>query len=253
MIIELPKDGILLFDSGYLFFYRFHATMKYLKFRYDDPPVDVVVKHYLDHMEKQIIKTKKKLKSSLIIFCMDTSLKKIWRSDLFNEYKGTRDHDIPIMPDIRKEINELMNKYGIIMSHPNLEADDIAYLCVKMINEINSNQSINIITNDNDFLQILKYKNVKLFNGGLKELKGSGDPHIDLWLKILVGDPSDNIKGLCGKQKALKLLEDPDALKVFIEKKNLSDRLNLNKKLIDMDNIPVKFAKDISKEYQFKI
>lgn len=247
----MSTQSTLLFDSGYLFFYRFHATMKYLKFRNpdEDPDPDILKNCFLDHLEKQIIKTKKKFKATSIIFCLDVSLKNIWRYELFNEYKGTREHDISILPDVRKEIRVLMNKYGKCFTHPKLEADDIAYLCVKHLRQSKNEADINIITNDNDFLQMLKYKNVKIYNGGLKQIVGSGDPRQDLWIKILTGDKSDNIPSICGKKMALKLMNDPDELEKYLMKKQLKERFELNKRLIDMDNIPLKYENDFVKSY----
>lgn len=251
-MIAIPKDGtVVLFDSGYLFFYRYHATMKYLKFRHEDPPLDLVQESFIDHLDKQLAKTKKKLKASLIIFCMDVPLKDIWRTKLTNDYKGTREHEIPIMPGLKEKIIETMDRYGIRLTHPNLEADDVAYMCVKNISEKSPETPINIITSDKDFIQLLKYKNVKIFDGGLKEKKG--DPYEELMIKVLAGDKSDNIPSLCGKAKAMKLMHNKEELEEFLAKKKLKERFEMNKRLIDMDNIPKEHQNKFSKTYAFKI
>jgi 5'-3' exonuclease len=247
--IKLNKNNsIILFDSGYLFFYRFFATMKYLKFKYpDEIPPDILKDTFLDHLEKQILKTIKEFNSKNIIFCMDVPLKQIWRYEFLNEYKGERNHDISILPDIRKEISILLNKYGKCLTHPHLEADDIAYLCVQTMDPLNL--PIKIITNDNDFLQMLKYKNVSIFNGGLSPILG--DPYKSLWIKILSGDKSDNISGVCGKQKALKLLDNKQELDKFIILHK--EKIDFNKKLIDMDNIPQIYKDEFNSKYKFII
>ena len=248
-IIVSKKKSVLLFDAGYLFFYRYHATMKYLKFQYDDPPSDVVSAAFLDHLQKQIIKTIKKFKADIVIFCMDTPLLNIWRTKLFPDYKGKRENNIPIILDIRNEMHAIMDRFGIRMKHEHLEADDIAFLCVKNISNLYPDISINIITSDNDFLQMLTYNNVKIFNGGLKEK--TGDPITELLLKILIGDKSDNIKGLCGKQRALKLINDEEMLQEFLQKKENQSIFDLNRKLIDMNNIPAKYQTEFLKSYKF--
>lgn len=54
-------NNILLFDSGYLFFYRYHATMKYLKFRGELSTYDIIQELFLKHLEDQIIKIKSRI------------------------------------------------------------------------------------------------------------------------------------------------------------------------------------------------
>lgn len=179
---------------------------------------------------------------------MDIELKNVWRTSIFPEYKDIKS-DNPFKnlgDDLFDKIYTILNRYGIMMTHEKLEADDVAYLCVQ---NISSQININIITSDKDYLQMLTHNNVKIFNGGLKELKG--DPYEELWLKILAGDKSDNIPSICGKVKAKKLMKNEDELNAFVKAKNLKERLELNKQLIDMKNIPEKYQKEFIKKYNF--
>lgn len=236
---------IILFDGGYLFFYRYHATMKHLKLKLEESPTPEQIKiAYLDHLDKQLAKTKKKFKSEKLYFCMDISLKNIWRTELYPEYKGTRENNPKIMndiPDIRNEINEILDKYCVKLTHPKMEADDVIYMCVKLIDK---SIPIIIISNDNDYLQLKKNPNVSIMTGGLKEIKGTGDPIKDLWTKILMGDKSDNINKLLTKSKAMKKIELGE--KALLEE--YGDTLNY--KLICMDMIPQKLQNEFTKMYK---
>ena len=72
--------------------------------------------------------------------------------------------------------------------------------------------------------------------------KSSGDQRTNLLLKVLCGDPSDNIKSCfpkCGKKTAMNFIRNPQKLE---EKLNSShtyrEAYNFNMKLIDLNNIP---------------
>lgn len=240
----IPDNGsVVLFDGGYLFFYRYHATLKNLKFRFKDDELtpDIICNNVIDHLDKQLAKTVKKFKASMVIFCLDIHLKDVWRTQVYPEYKGTRKHeDIPVTDDIKDRMLQVMKKHGMLLTQDRLEADDVAYLCVKSISD-KSDIDINIITNDNDFMQLLKYKHVRLFTGGLKEKVG--DPRIELLKKVLAGDPSDNIPAVCGKTQANRLIEEGDeAIEQYLKKnENVRKQYELNKTLIDMDNVPASY------------
>ena len=86
-------------------------------------------------------------------------------------------------------------------------------------------REILIVTNDYDYLQLLddKIHIYNLKNKNLRE-KSLGSKKLDLGVKIIVGDNSDNIPRCfpkCGKT-AYKYLENPDLLdKAFAKYPNL--------------------------------
>ena len=60
-------------------------------------------------------------------------------------------------------------------------------------------QQIFIITSDKDYLQLSR-PNVQIYNLAFKKLteqkSSTGNPECDLFCKIVMGDPSDNIKSV---------------------------------------------------------
>jgi 5'-3' exonuclease len=142
--------------------------------------------------------------------------------------------------------DELFQQGGAkaILHHPKLEADDCIALSVKHLLKIYPECNIYIITSDKDYLQ-LNAPNVKLFNLSFKniaEKSSCGDPLLDLQIKIIMGDISDNIPSVfpkCGIKTAQKCIKDPE----FFKKKMEMDekyyaQYELNKKLINFNFIP---------------
>jgi 5'-3' exonuclease len=125
-----------------------------------------------------------------------------------------------------------------------LEADDCIAISVKYILEKYPQSKIYIITSDKDYLQLAEER-VELYNLAYKKLtdqkSSSGDPKRDLFCKIVMGDPSDNIKSVlqkCGPKTALKCYENPEYFEERLKKENAYELYNLNKKLVDFNEIP---------------
>jgi len=115
-----------------------------------------------------------------------------------------------------------------------------------------------IITNDGDYLQMYS-NNVKIFNMQLKDLslKINYNPAIELLLKIIMGDKSDNIPKIQAgmrKDNALKiaLMSEDDRIK-YLTLHNMLDNFNLNKNLIDLDEIPEIIVKNFYEYYNISI
>ena len=128
------------------------------------------------------------------------------------------------------------------LSSERLEGDDIVYIAHKTIKPY-VNKNIIIITNDNDFLQLVD-SNVNIYNMQFKELKkrGFNDPNIDLQFKAIYGDRSDNIPKISSvitKDKAIYIanLNEKDRLK-YLEESNLLDKYYFNLSLVSFDKIP---------------
>jgi 5'-3' exonuclease len=125
-----------------------------------------------------------------------------------------------------------------------LEADDCIAISVKYILEKYPQSKIYIITSDKDYLQLAEER-VELYNLAYKKLtdqkSSSGDSKCDLFCKIVMGDPSDNIKSVlqkCGPKTALKCYENPEYFEERLKKENAYEIYNLNKKLVDFNEIP---------------
>ena len=136
--------------------------------------------------------------------------------------------------------------------HDNLEADDIIFLTKKYIRNKDKDSKIIIVASDYDLLQLLD-ENTILINLQNKILntKSKGDPKLDLEIKIICGDKSDNIEGCfkkCGEKTALKLINDKTLLADKFRKNPGSlDKYALNKILVDMENIPKNLSDSCNK------
>ena len=238
---------------------------------------DIFIFKFEEMFEKVILKLVKeyynikKLVSSnndvQIIFAKDCCRTNIWRLKLFPLYKATRDHskkkdkfDGKIFDYVYTVIlPKLKKKYSCIheLFVENAEADDCIAVLTDVINTTNSSNDIIIITNDNDYLQLMDrvYGIYNLQGTSLRSKMLDNCSKKSMFSKILMGDPSDNIKGVLSKTKALKLLNTCDNVQDIdlILKNNLSllqqEKLEINKQLIDFDNIPSEIRTNIISSY----
>lgn len=249
---------IVLIDQSYYIFNRYYATLSWYNRRYneiiDENEFNIsFFRHFESDMQK-IVKKFKTVKSN-IIFCCDCSRTDIWRNELYKDYKSTRTKK----QNFNSSIFLLFKNY--ISNHDyhycecdNLEADDITYIIQRKIKEELSNTSIIIITNDNDYLQMYD-DNTKIINMQFKDisLRIKSDPKIELEFKIIYGDKSDNIPKIqngMNKENAFKLasMESNDKIK-YLDENNLMDKYLLNKKLVDLREIPEKLIIDFNSKY----
>ena len=138
-----------------------------------------------------------------------------------------------------------------ILKHPTLEADDCIALSTKHLLTTVPNCEIYIITSDKDYLQLAEPR-VHLYNLAFKKLTEqktcTGNAECDLFLKIVTGDPSDNIPSVfpkCGPKTALKYFENRELFeKKLLETEAYQKQYELNKTIIDFNNIPANLVED---------
>ena len=210
-------------------------------------------------IKKTISEYNKKLRSfhkipfSQFVFAMDCPRKYIWRQKFFNKYKANRDeiykkskwkgggifrHTIrELLPSLAKEHNMTM------LSEDTLESDDIIALVHRHIRQEYPKKNIIIVTNDYDMLQLLDGKTSMINLKGVDlQTKSFGDQRTDLLIKVLCGDPSDNIKSCfpkCGKKTALNLIRNPQKLEEKLNSNpSYRETFNFNMNLINLKNIP---------------
>ena len=73
------------------------------------------------------------------------------------------------------------------------------------------------------------------------------NPEEQLFCKILSGDKSDNIPNIfrgCGPKTALKYFKDKKSFEEKLKDKSVKQIYELNKKIIDMSNIPDNLKKE---------
>ena len=257
-IIKLDKhNNIVLIDCSYYIFHRYFATMRWYKFQKNYPEINVdeiienenFINAFYKHIGNDMKKICKMWKTTAnnIILCYDCLRSDIWRNDIYDKYKATRSQKNNFNKNIFSIFNEFVNKKLELKSiySDRLEGDDIVYLTHKYLKPKIASKII-IITNDNDFLQLVD-KNVLVFNMQFKELKKRGydDANVDLNFKAIYGDKSDNIPKIgtgITKDKAITLAKlSKNELYKYLADNNFLDNFEFNMNLISFEKIPQKY------------
>jgi DNA polymerase-1 len=250
------KQPIILIDGSYYVFYRYFATMRWFTFQKKDFSVESItenaefVSSFIKHVQSDIKKICKKWKTDVnnIIFCTDCQRCKIWRNDIYKEYKASRTQNANFNGQIFTIFSEHIQSLGIKrIWFERLEADDIIYLLQSKLKKLASETKIVIITNDNDYLQLAD-KNIMIINMQSKDItqRGYKNPRSDLYVKALYGDKSDNIPKIANfltKDKAYIISQmDDKMIRQWLQENNLQDKFNLNMQLISFDHIPTEYV-----------
>lgn len=237
---------LILIDCSYYIFYRYFATLKWYSLQGLSFNNEKLNQDYLDafkkHVQNDLIKIKKKYKTieKNIIFGLDCSREDIWRNEYHDNYKGKRITNINFNKEIFTYFKEnLMNELNLnLLSGDNLEGDDV----IAILHEQLVNKEKIIITNDNDYIQLID-KKTKIINMQFKDIVDRLEIELEnhLILKALIGDKSDNIKkiGNINKKQAIELSKMLDnELKEWLVNNNLLKEFNNNIRLIDFKYIP---------------
>jgi 5'-3' exonuclease len=270
--IELDQTNAKTFifiDGSYYCFYRYYSLINWWKLAHpeiilEDPfNNETFVLKFKKTFVENIINIPKKLslkeenenenetKNNIqIIVGRDCKRANIWRHEFCAGYKGTRDKPGEIFYGANffkmAYDDELFLKGGAnnILHHPKLEADDVIAISVKLMLEKHPNCKIYIITSDKDYLQLLEPR-VKIYNLAFKNIADQkscyNDAKKDLFLKIVMGDKSDNISSVlkkCGPKTAIKCYEDDKYFQDRLAAENAHEKYALNKKIIDFNEIP---------------
>ena len=277
----MSDQVFILVDTSYWIFYRYFAIMQWWKHAkseidlnsnpYDNEEfVEKFVKTFVESLEG--FKKKQKLHQQrskpetpcTIIAARDCPRKEIWRNSLYTSYKETRDKDDsfmggPFFKHVYKEENKLIYQAGAnyVLQFPNLEADDIVAITKKNIRQKYPEAKIIILANDHDYLQLLdNYTEIINFqNKNLREAK-KVFPEADknLFYKIVLGDKSDNIMQIfkkCGPKTCEKYYKNNELfLEALTKDKESKEKYELNKKLVDFNEIPETLVNGLLEEYK---
>lgn len=247
----------LFVDLSYFIFYVYYARKKYFEFQKKDTTDLINNKEFLDGFAdfdiklKQIKKNLRLPEDVIIIFGRDCKRKDIWRNDIYPQYKQSRKVNNEIGEFFVYVYKNLLDKYTYL-ENERCEADDVIGVLTKKLYEDNK---IYIITGDHDYLQLLYNDNVQIYTMKMKSLreKSSGDRNTDLMMKILTGDSSDNIYAIhpkLGPKTAMKYISNDEELKKKCENETIKENLDRNRKLIDMENIPENYKKEIINKFK---
>jgi 5'-3' exonuclease len=254
----------ILVDASYYVFYRFYDSLKHQKPDGDnlhESPYFLKRVYYDMNADLcEMIRAWRTVVSN-IIFCRDCSRATIWRNDHITEYKTHRPMKGTFNPQMFSVVSQYCKDRRIQeMAVERLEADDIIALTKKRLRASGFQAPIIIITNDNDYLQLLDEHthafNMNPSHNNLRE-RSLGDPKLDLRVKLIMGDRSDNIPPIqpnIGPKKALKLAQMSDAeFQDFLEKNHCRDAYSHNSQLIDMDAIRADLKESYDESVQIQL
>ena len=259
------KPVFIFIDGSYYNFYRYHSLLTWWKNAFpedtecikDPYQNQIFVEKFKKTFFENIKSLQKKLQidksmEPIVIVGKDCKRENIWRTKLFPQYKATRANKPedgfmggPFFKMVYED--DLFIKAGVkcILKHPQLEADDCIAISVKHILNQYQDCSIYIITSDKDYLQLAEPR-VQIYNLAFKKItdqkSSTGNPKCDLFCKIIMGDPSDNISSVfpkCGPKTALKYFENEESFKTKLNSsEEFKNKYELNSTLIDFNNIP---------------
>jgi len=249
----------LVIDASYYIFHRYYATLRWYSFQTKDADKNpnitkdpVFAAAFVKHVTQDLKKWRKEhnVRSGNVYFCFDCPRNEIWRNEHHDQYKGTRvqaqSFDGNVFPLFYEWFDKNKTAEGVeSLFVPSLEADDVAYLSAMAITQLDPSAHVIVLTNDGDYLQ-MRSDRIKIVNAQGMDLskRSIGTPQQDLIYKIVLGDPSDNIKPICnrlgasmGKKLALMSEEERWA---WIQKKGetCEEAYRRNERLISFLHIP---------------
>jgi hypothetical protein len=207
--------------------------------------------------------TKKQYKEyGEVVFACDD--KNYWRKDIFPYYKASRkktreDSGIDwtaifaCMDTLKQELKENF-PYKVIQL-PRTEADDIIAVLAKKYHQC----GILIASQDKDYMQLQKYKNIKQYSNVTNLEVKCSDPAQYLIEHIIKGDVGDGIPNVLSPDNSfiMKIRQKPVTKKRLDQIINDFDSLDTetktrykrNKYLIDFDEIPQDIQDNILKAF----
>ena len=164
-------------DMSYYCFYRYYAIYSWYKRINNINKEDNLLENeifrnkydelFIKRMDEMIKKFK--IDKFKFYIARDCKRSEIWRHNIYENYKGNRNNnDKNIGNFINHSYNNLIpimiKKYnGNTLYIDKLEADDCVSIYVNYLKKNNKYDKIYIITNDNDYLQLID-KNIFIYN-----------------------------------------------------------------------------------------
>lgn len=120
------------------------------------------------------------------------------RKEIYPEYKGNRKKDPEVVAEVNEQIEYLKDFFDampvIQLRVDGVEADDIFGILVPFL----KHEKVCIVSSDSDLLQLVRSDKHKMIAFDSLPESSKYSPAQIIAEKVLVGDPSDNIKGVMG-------------------------------------------------------
>lgn len=265
----LPEQpNFILVDGSYYIFYRYYAMLNWFKLAKKDETLGNPIENefflekfkstFIDKLKN--IPKKLKIKNPIMLVGRDCPRKTIWRMKHLPTYKANRVYDDTFLggPFFKMAYNDKLFTEGgskIILSYPELEADDCIAITAKNILTKFPKANITIITSDMDYLQLANSQ-ITLYDLKFKKLterKSSyDDAEKDLFVKMVTGDKSDNIPSIfkkCGPKTACKYYDNKELFHKKLEQEGAKEKYELNRKMIDFNMIPMELIEGFKNKY----
>ena len=244
---------LVIVDGNSLLFRAYYATSftGTIMRRKDGFPTNAIFG--FTNMMNKIIST---LKDGDLLFVSFDTGKKTFRHKEMETYKAQRkpiDEDLKLQLPVARELLKAMGVFYYELE--GYEGDDLAGTVAKIGS--NANLEVDVYTSDKDYLQLINDNiSIYMITKGIKETKIMNKESLfnEMGLtpdqirdyKGLMGDPSDNIKGIpgVGEKTAIKLLQQYSSLEGIIEAMK-NEKSKLAQKILDNQDLG-KFCKHIA-------
>lgn len=244
---------LVIVDGNSLLFRAYYATSftGTIMRRKDGFPTNAIFG--FSNMMNKIIST---LKDGDLLFVSFDTGKKTFRHKEMETYKAQRkpiDEDLKLQLPVARDLLKAMGVFYYELE--GYEGDDLAGTVAKIGS--NANLEVDVYTSDKDYLQLINDNiSIYMITKGIKETKIMNKESLfnEMGLtpdqirdyKGLMGDPSDNIKGIpgVGEKTAIKLLQQYSSLEGIIEAMK-NEKSKLAQKILDNQDLG-KFCKHIA-------
>lgn len=273
-----PKRPLVFVDASYLIFYTYYTVFRGYKQWVEDGTLDLVElmhdpsfqQHFYAKLCSNITRLTRTFHTPYhnIIISKDCGRQLVWRKQHFSEYKEnrtkcTKTFNVSIFGFTYTQVlPRLVKEYGVrVMESNGAEADDIIGVIHRYIRKYDKERPIVIVANDNDYLQLADPNTIilNLKQQKLQERFPLMDPEEDLdgrkylRYKILVGDPSDNIRPLIeqlDRHDVKELVDDHMRFNRLVHEPHLVERYKSNRLLIDFGMVPCDLKNDIIQQFK---
>jgi 5'-3' exonuclease len=209
-------------------------------------------------MISSIFNMSKRFDACKMVLAFDGYREMTWRKKIYPEYKAHRkqardksivdfDKFYPVFNELIEEIKKIFpNIYT--MKIDGTEGDDIiAILSTKKF----ADQKIIIVSSDKDMNQLLTNDNIQQYDPIKNRMVEVMNPKRNLLIKVISGDPSDNIKPIrpkVGVKTAEKMINE-GIDESIMKDENMKKNYLMNLKIIDFQYIPTEITKLIIDSY----